>query len=50
MKDWFILPKRWRHLAFVLSDLQEDLSSRLMHKIERLNRRMAILEAGRGSS
>jgi hypothetical protein len=48
MKDWFILPKKWRHLVFVLSDLQENLSRRLMHKIERLNRRMVILEARRG--
>jgi hypothetical protein len=50
MKDWFILPKKWRHLVYVLSDLQEDLSWRLMHKIERHNRRMVILEARRRSA
>jgi hypothetical protein len=50
MKDWYILPRKWKHLVYALSDLQEDLSWRLMHKIERLNRRMVILEAGRGSS
>jgi hypothetical protein len=49
MKDWFILPKKWRHLVFVLTDLQEKISGRLRHKIERLNRRMVILEAKRGS-
>ncbi len=47
MKDWLILPQKWRHLVFVLSDMRENLSCRLMHKIERLNRRMVILEAGR---
>jgi hypothetical protein len=50
MKDWLILPKKWRHLVFVLTDLQQRLSGRLMHKIERLNRRMVILEARRGSA
>jgi hypothetical protein len=48
MKDWFILPKKWRHLVFVLKDMEGRLSVRLMHKIERLNRRMVILEAKRG--
>jgi hypothetical protein len=48
MKDSFILPKKWRHLIFVLTDLRENLSRRLVHKIERLNRRMVILEAKRG--
>jgi len=47
MKDWYILPKKWRHLVFVLSDMRKNLSRRLMHKIERLNRRMVILEAKR---
>jgi hypothetical protein len=47
MKDWLILPKKWRHLIFVLMDTEKRLSGRLMHKIERLNRRMVILEAHR---
>ena len=47
MKDVFLLPKKWRHLIFVLKDREERLSGRLMHKIERLNRRMVILEAHR---
>jgi hypothetical protein len=47
MKDWLILPKKWRHLIFVLKDMEKNLSGRLTHKIERLNRRMVILEAKR---
>ena len=47
MKDWYLLPKKWRHLIFVLKDLETRVSGRLMHKIERVNRRMVILEAKR---
>jgi len=47
MKDWYILPKKWRHLIFVLTDREKRLSGRLAHKIERLNRRLVILEAKR---
>jgi len=47
MRDWLVLPKKWRHLVFVLKDMEKSLSYRLMHKIERLNRRMVILEAKR---
>ena len=47
MKDWLILPKKWRHLVFVLKYMEERVSGRLMHKIERLNRRLVILEARR---
>jgi len=50
MKDLFILPKKWRHLVFVLTDLRENLSRRLMYKIERINRRIVILEAKRRSA
>ena len=47
MKDWYLLPKKWRHLIFVLRDIELRVSRRLMHKIERVNRRMVILEAKR---
>ena len=47
MKDWYLLPKKWRHLVFVLKDMEQRVSRRLMHKIERINRRMVILEAKR---
>ena len=47
MRDWHILPKIWRHLIFVLTEMEKRLSGRLRHKIERLNRRMVILEAER---
>jgi len=50
MKDWYILPKKWRHLVFVLKDMRQNLSRRIMHKIERLNRRLVILEAKRRPS
>jgi hypothetical protein len=50
MKDCFILPGKWRHLVFVLTDLRENLSRRFMLTIERLNCRMAILEAKRRSA
>lgn len=47
MRDWLILPKKWRHLVYVLTDMERRLSGRLTHKIERLNRRLVILEAKR---
>jgi hypothetical protein len=47
MRDWLVLPKKWRHLVFVLKDMEERISYRLMHKVERLNRRLVILEAKR---
>ncbi len=33
MKDSFILPRKWRHLVFVLTDLRENLSRRLMRAV-----------------
>lgn len=50
MKITHALPRQWRHLVFVLSGLQDRLPGRLVHKIERLNRRMAVLDAQRGPS
>ena len=47
MRDWPFLPRKWRHLVFVLSGIERRLSGRLTHKIERLNRRLVILEAKR---
>lgn len=50
MKDGVILPMKWRHRVFVLTDPRENLSRRFMHTIERLNRRMAIRGAKRRSA
>jgi hypothetical protein len=42
-----LMPRRWRNLILVLADWEDRLSGRLVHKIERLNRRVQVLEAHR---
>ena len=44
------LPKKWRTIILVLEDLQDQISIRVMHKIEQINRRMiATEERGRSA-
>jgi len=43
------MPKNWRTLVHTLEDWHDRLSVRVMHRIERMNRRMLLIEA-RGRS
>jgi hypothetical protein len=42
-----LMPRRWRNVILFLAEWEDQLSCRLIHKIERLNRRVLILEAQR---
>jgi len=43
------LPARWKQFIAILADVRDLLPTRLVHKIDRLNRRVSLLEA-RGRS
>jgi hypothetical protein len=43
------LPARWKQFIAILADVRDLLPSRLVHKIDRLNRR-AVLSEVRGRS